>query len=130
MLFGRGGFESPRALEVVDGEPGEAWSNLCAEDCGVAVSMSTGLLVAGALSPDGDGVGLPGEGGASEVGDRGGPPPHCDMNERTRQERQSGCCTCKARATQGSLVSELRAAAGAGFWLWYRFHRTYHENEA
>lgn len=90
ILFGRGGFESPRALDGVDGELGEFGadeSNLRAEDCGVAVSISGGLLPLGGLSPDGDGVGLPDEGGASEVGDRGGAP-HCDMNERTRQVRQ------------------------------------------
>lgn len=126
MLSGRGGFESPRALDGVDGEPGESFvnaSSLCADDCGVAVSISGGLR----FSPDGDGVGLVGEGGASVVGDRGAPP-HCDINERTRKMCQSGLCL-KARTRQARDCRFRPTAAGAGASPLSRF-RTYRENEA
>ena len=103
ILFGRDGFESPRALDGVDGEAGESFndaSSLSVEDCGVAVSMSGGRLPGGAFSPEGDGLGLVGEDDVSKVGERGAPPPHCDINDRTGQVRQSGCGMRKARARQ------------------------------
>ena len=61
MLIGRGGFESPRALDGVDGERGEAWpdaSNFWTEVFGVTVSIGGGLLAGDSFSPDGDGLGL------------------------------------------------------------------------
>ena len=127
MLVGRA-FESPRALDGAEGELGDTFanpSNICAEDCEVATSMSGGLLPAAEFSPDGDGFGFVGEDGASEVGERG--PPHCDINERTGQVRQLGCGRCQARTNrrkQGNVVSGSRTAAGADPDCWIGFKRT------
>lgn len=104
ILVGRAGLESPLALDGVDGEPGEALANrssFVAEACGVAVSMFSGLRPE--ISPEGEGGGLLiVDGEASEVGDLGAFPPHCDINERTTSTSVS---LPRLETKQGSLVS-------------------------
>ena len=105
MLVGRAGLESPLALEgVAEGELGEALayvSSFTADCSGVAVPMFNGFRPVMAPEGEGEGLGLVGEdGGASDVGDFGGPPPHWDMNERTVGRQPARPFTNHARQAQ------------------------------
>lgn len=70
----------------------------------MAVSRSTGLRCVSEVA-------VFSKDEVSGVGERG-PPPHCDINERTVHTSVSKAPDSEARTRQGSLVSEWGTASG------------------
>lgn len=126
MLIGLAGFESPRALDSLFGERGDAGAEsarFVAERCGVIVSIFSGRLSA----PGGEGVGRLEEG--ESLGEWCA---HCDMNERTVGRYVSHFhvkpCGKSDVMKQGRAVSEVARQWRRHVCGWRT--GTYRENEA